>query len=323
MKAFARAHELHPDDWICAFLIGNVQQHMGHFEDAITAFELILKERPSEIGVLLSLGETYLNLGRAELSENFQTRAEHSFMSCLRVCLRIVQKSAGFRNLLWKTMADAIFSLSSISVFSNEADIRKILHAITCLLPAKSDHLPAFISLPLLQNEYNLDRTRVLDIAAVAYDYRLSLGSSESAATGGSAWFDLGVALHLWAAKSSGSKNGEKARSEAIACFSQALREDPGNVMYWIAMGDVHFLSNAKTAQHAYVRALEIELKVGLKSFWGGAFAFINHLRRPLQHGRISGYSISIMMTLNLRMKCSTVLRPWIPTMLLLGLVRR
>jgi len=33
-------------------------------------------------------------------------------------------------------------------------------------------------------------------------------------------------------------------------------------VMYWIAMGDVHFLSHAKTAQHAYIKALEINSKV-------------------------------------------------------------
>jgi hypothetical protein len=88
-------------------------------------------------------------------------------------------------------------------------------------------------------------------------------------------------------------------------------------------MGDVHFLSHAKTAQHAYVKALEIESKVRLRSFRGRTFAFINLSRRLLQHGRISGYSIFIMMTLNLQMKRSTVLRPWILTMLLPGLVRR
>jgi superkiller protein 3 len=147
-------------------------------------------------------------------------------------------------------------------MFSNEEDVRKTLLGITSFLPAKSDHLSAFISLPSLQNECRLDETKVLDIAALAYSYRLSLISSESAATCGGAWFDLGVALHLWATRSSGNENGEKARLEAITCFNQALREDPENAMYWTAMGDVHFLSHAKIAQHAYVKALEIESKV-------------------------------------------------------------
>jgi superkiller protein 3 len=236
---------------------------MGHFEDAIAAFELILKNRPSEVGVLLSLGEAYLNLGRTELSENFQARAEYSFLSCIRVCLQTIRESPGFRNLLWKTMADAIFSLSSKSMFSNE-DVRKTLAVVTSLLPVKSDHLSAFMSLPSLQNESNLDGTKVLEIAAFAYSYRMLLGSSESVATGGSAWFDLGVALHLWATKSASSENGESARAKAVTCFNQALREDMGNVTYWIAIGDVHFLSHPKSAQHAYIKALEIESKVGV-----------------------------------------------------------
>ena len=247
---------------MCAYLIGDVQQQMGHFEDAIAAFELILKDRPSEIGVLLSLGEAYLKLGRTELLENFQARAEHSFMSCIRVCLRTIQESSGFRSVLWKTMADAIFSLSHRSMFTDEEDVRDALGNVTSLLPAKLDPLSDFMPLPSMQNEITLTGIKTLEIATAAYSYRVSLYSSESVASDGSAWFDLGIALHLWATKSSGSENGERARATAVTCFNQALRKDPMNVMYWIAMGDVHFLSHAKTAQHAYIKALEINSKV-------------------------------------------------------------
>jgi superkiller protein 3 len=267
LKALARAHELNPDDWMCAYHIGDVQRHMGHFEDAIAAFESILKERPFEVGVSLSLGEAHLNLGRTELLEKFNARAEHSFVSCIRVCVQTIQASPGFRNLFWKTMADAIFSLSSKSILSDEEGVRKILADVTSLLPAASDHLSAFmspppLSPPPLHNGSTLDGIKVLEIATAAYSYRMSLGSSESVATGGSAWFDLGVALHLWATKSTDREDGASARAKAVSCFSHALREDPGNVIYWIAMGDVHFLSHARTAQHAYVKALEIESKV-------------------------------------------------------------
>lgn len=261
LKALARAHELKPDDWMCSYLIADVHQHMGHFEDAIAAFELILKKRPSEVGVLLSLGEAYLKLGCTELSEKFQARAEHSFVSCIRVCVKTIQESPGFRSLLWKTMADAIFYLSSKPMLSDEEDVRRTLDAVMSILPAKSDYLPDFMSPSSLQNESMLDGTKALEIAITAYSYRISLCSSESVATGGSTWFDLGVALHVWATKSSSSENGESARAKAVSCFNQALREDPRNVIYWIAMGDAHFLSHAKTAQHAYVKALDIESK--------------------------------------------------------------
>jgi superkiller protein 3 len=278
LKALMRAHELNPDDWICAYLIGDVQQHMGCFKDAIAAFELILREHPSEVGVSLSLGEAYLNLGRTELLEKFHARAEHSFVSCIRVCVQTIQANSGLRNLFWKMIADAVFSLSSRPVLSDEESVRKILAVVMSLLPMKSDLLPAFMSPMSLPNDSTLDGTKVLEIATAAYSYRLSLSSSESVATSGSAWFDLGVVLHFWATKSSGSEDRAAARAKAVICFSQALREDPGNVTFWIAMGDVHFRCHAKIAQHAYVKALEIESKVRLLSVFERTFAsFINH----------------------------------------------
>jgi superkiller protein 3 len=262
MKAFTQAQALCPDDWMCGYLIGDVQRQMGHFEDAIAAFELILEKLPSEVGVWLSLGEAYLSLGRRELSENFQTRAGRSFVSCIRVCLKTIQGSPGFRTLLWKTMADAIFFLSARSMFSDEEDVRSVLAAVTTLLPVRSDNLSAFMQPLSLEDENTLNGIKILEIAAAAYSYRLSLSLSESVAIRGSAWFDLGVALQLWATKSSSRQSEARARVEAVTCFNQALREDPGNVIYWVAMGDAHFLSHAKTAQHAYVKALEIESKV-------------------------------------------------------------
>lgn len=262
LKALAWARELNPDDWMCAYLIGDVQQNMGHYEDAITTFHSILSERPSEVGVLSSLAEAYLNRGRAELSRKLQARAEHSFLSCIRVCLQAIQESPGFRAVLWKTMADAIFSLSIRSTYSHEEDTIEILAAIAALLPENSDHLSAFMSPPSLQNVSTLNGTKVLEIAVAAYSYRLSLGPSESVAADGSLWFDLGIALHLWATKSSSGENGESATAKAVTCFNQAVREDAGNIIYWIAIGNIHFLSHAKTAQHAYIKALEIEPKV-------------------------------------------------------------
>jgi superkiller protein 3 len=318
-----QAQALCPDDWMCAYLIGKVQQQMGHFEDAIAAFELILEKLPSEVGVRLSLGEAYLSMGRKELSENFQTRAEHSLVSCIRVCLQTIQGSPGFRSLLWKTMADAVFSLSARRMFGDEENVRSVLATVTSLLPAQSDHLSALMLPPSLNDENTLNGIKIIEIAVAAYSYRLSLCSSESVASKGSAWFDLGVSLQSWTAKSPTGQSVERARVKAVSCFNQALREDPGNVVHWVAIGDVHFLSHAKVAQHAYVKALEIESKVYVVVTCIKALCIVSdQFKRMLSHGQILGCSISITMMSSLQMKFYIVRKLWILTTLLLGLAR-
>lgn len=259
IKSLDRAHELQPDDWMCTYLIGDVKQQMGHFEDAIVAFESILITRPSEVGVLVSLGQAYLDLGRTELSEGFQTRAEHSFVTCIGVGLRTIHESPGFRAVAWKTIADAVYSLSSRSTFHNEENVRDVLSEVVKIFPTELEHLAGILDPSTLLGDAPLTGLKAVEIAAAAYSYKISLGSSEVTA---SAWFDLGIALHSWIRRQDFGGDQEKAKAKVVECLTQAIREDPGNDTYWVALGDAHFLANAKTAQHAYIKALEIDSKV-------------------------------------------------------------
>ncbi|KAG6829553.1 hypothetical protein H0H92_004222 [Tricholoma furcatifolium] len=259
VKALERAHELDPDDWVCSYLIGDVKHQMGNYPDAIAAFESIFADRPTDVGVLISLGQAYLDLGRAELSEGFQSRAEQSFATCISVGLKTTEASAGFRGIVWKTIGDAIYALSARSTYTNEGGIRDTLEGVIALLPAENAHLTGLVAPAALSEDTTLSGLKVLEIALAAYSYRTSLGQSESTTTSGSAWYDLGMALHSWAIKSPGPTTAAEAK--IVEFLTQALREDPGNSLYWIGLGDAYFLSNAKSAQHAYVKAIEFDSK--------------------------------------------------------------
>ena len=54
----------------------------------------------------------------------------------------------------------------------------------------------------------------------------------------------------------------ERAEKEAIVQFKHALRLDPNNDTFWVALGNATFLSQPAICQHSYVRALEIDGKV-------------------------------------------------------------
>jgi len=220
-------------------------------------------ERSSEICVLASLAQTHLDLGCSEISTGFTTRAEKSWVSALRFAYAAIKFSTGFRAVIWKIAADAVLHLSSLALLFNESDF-DILVDIRDLLPSTpSDRISEVVpTLPRqLKQVPGPSPNDLVQLSIHIYDHRISLGSSESAATS-SAWFDLAMSLRHSAALSSYSEVKEKAETQAVKCLTEAVRNSPTNPSYWVALGDAYFTSQPKMAQHAYIKALEIDSKV-------------------------------------------------------------
>lgn len=260
VKALERARELNPEDWICSYFIGEVQRQTGQYQEAIVAFESILTKHPHELGVLVSLGQAHLDLGRMHVTAAYTARAESSFTSAVQVALQmIIEASSGFRRVAWKIVADAVFHLSQFTQFSDEDLVLDVLYQ---LVPFVSDHpgesLTGIVTLPLsLQKSANLPLS-ALEIAVAAYNYRISLDALDETAVA-SAHYDLSAALFSYSRKASAKQ--QLAKQEATKHIKDALRAEPGNDRYWNALGNMEFESRPKIAQHAYVKALEINSK--------------------------------------------------------------
>lgn len=261
LKALTRAHELNPDDWMSLYFIGDVRRQTGQYQDAIDIFKNILAERPSEIGVSVTLATTYLDLGRSELSSGYMARAEESFLDALRESLVAVGSSSGFRSVMWKVAGDAMYQLSSRSVFTSEASVRETLELAMKSLSSPSGERLGGIDIPIDLTVEPLTGITLLRCAILAYDHRLSVSSSEAQALG-SAWFDLATSVRIYAAHL-GDEEKANAEKKSIVFISSALRECPGTQEYWVALGDAYFITQPKSAQHAYIRALEVDSKVG------------------------------------------------------------
>ena len=261
MKALERARELMPGDWMSLYFIGDVQHQVGQYQDAINSFTSVLVHRPSEVGVLMSLAQSHLDLGRVEMSSGFALRAEQSFVSCIRTSLKAIDSSPGFRAVAWKIVADATYDLSDCPSFKlgnhNLSELRTISSMLSVEL---SDRLSGIVTSSTLKNVSSYDELKVTAVAVAAYDYHLSLTISGSPSVG-AAWYDLGIALRAWGIKSQSPEGPLMAKRQAVVCLKQALRHDPGNTLYWSALGTLHF-EEPKIAQHSYIKALEIDSKV-------------------------------------------------------------
>ncbi|KAL1743133.1 hypothetical protein HDZ31DRAFT_83630 [Schizophyllum fasciatum] len=262
IKALEHAQALAPEDWVGKYLMADLQRQTGHFAEAVAVFESILQGRPSEVGVLTALAQTYLDLGRAEIADGFTARAEESLAQAAITAMTVVRAHPGFRAVAWKVIGDAAFALSERDAFDDAHVVLSVLTDIHVLLQdTKHERLEGIIQPPYLASGESVTNLDAATIAVLAYDLRVNLNVAEKVARA-SAWFDLGTALRSWLTKlPSSSTTGAMTEKLALSCMTSGLREDPSNELYWMYLGDAHFATQPKTAQHCYIRALDIDNK--------------------------------------------------------------
>jgi superkiller protein 3 len=252
IKALHRALELDPSNWLCSFLIGELKCETGLFQEAILIFMEILKQHADELSVLAALAQAYLSLGQAQYREGYHTRAESSFFDSINAALSFIECYSGFGGLAWKVISDATLQLSRQSVLHDQMQAERIGDTLRSLLSV--DH-GSVHGLPPLADSGSL---LFLGISIYACNLRIGLTSSSNAARG-SAWYDLAISLRFWQGQSA--VRSSEVEKKIVDATTNALREEPTNDLYWNAYGSAHFMEHPKVAQHAYIKALELDSK--------------------------------------------------------------
>jgi superkiller protein 3 len=264
LKALARAQELDPEDWMCTYFLGEVYRQTGQFSEAIASFRYILDSRPEEVGALMALAQSYLDMARVEELSGFEARAEASFMDAIKISLEAIDCSPGFRTMSWKIIADSLFGLSQRSSYVLEDEVRTALQSCHSILGSEtSARLSGLFTLGQGPSEDTLRGTAALELALAAYDYRLSLGSKDDHSFS-SSWADLALSLHTWGRTAVDADKRALAEKQALESITEALRANPGSAAYWTILGDIQFARQPKGAQHALIKALEIDKTVSM-----------------------------------------------------------
>jgi superkiller protein 3 len=263
IKALEHAKTLRPDDWVCSYLIADVQSQTGQFTEAITSLKSILDEHPSELGVLIALSTAHLNNGAQEVSSGFFARAEVSFLTAIEVAWKAMETNSGFSRVAWKIVADSLFRYSGIQSPRETQRLTDALITLKEILEA-APSIP--ISKPLVDSfsPEAVSALNTLEFAIATYEYRISFGFYDDKAKA-SAWYDFGVALQTLRSRNVAS-HATITQDQAIRCLKEAASAEPDEELHWIALGDAYFLKNAKSAQHAYIRSLELNSKVSVIS---------------------------------------------------------
>ncbi len=230
----------------------------GPLEEAIVLLESIRALRPDEAGILALLAQAHLDLGRSQVSDGFQIRAEQSFIDAIEIALDMIQRVPGFRTMAWKAIGDAAFQLAGFSTFVNESGVREALQAVNFIPPQDTAaQIASIVPPPSLDDAEPLSGQQAAVVSIHAYLCQVSLSQ---ASTSG-ALYDLAVALQAWTTKVLPTVDTTAAKEKSIELLKKALQLDVGNAMYWGALGNAYFLSHPKAAQHSYIRAIEIDSK--------------------------------------------------------------
>lgn len=283
LKALNHAHEMKPENWICSFLIADVKQRMGLFEEAILILKGLRNALPAEAGILACLAKSHLDLGCSQLTDSFQIRAEESFVSAMRVALDMINEAPGFRTMAWKVIADAAFHLSTIPTFVDQDTARSTLQAIIFTSPPDSvEKLVKIIPPPSFQNHEPLKGLQIVAVAIHACLCQISLHLLHQT-TDSTAWYDLSITLQSWILKAPPNLDKSTAKDLVVDYLKQALQTDATKDIYWVALGNALFATQAKAAQHAYIKALELDSKnsmtwvsLGLLYFYHGDLELAN-----------------------------------------------
>ncbi|EFI28195.1 superkiller protein 3 SKI3 [Coprinopsis cinerea okayama7 len=257
VKALERAHVLDEKDWLPQYFIAVSQAGVGLYAEAIQGFKALLEEHPLELGIIASLAQAHLQLGVVELNTGFRSRAESSFITVGELALKIIDAHPGFRGVAWKLITDAAYHLSRLSSFENFEGVKEVHDAFDKLLPGISEELGGEVNPKPEEPEASVEGRSMLRIAIRAAEYRIGLPSTSSTPDH-SAWYDLGASVHLWALRT---RKEDKLGPLVIKYFSKAVKHDPGNDKYWVALGLAYFTTTPRAAQHAFVKALEIDGK--------------------------------------------------------------
>ncbi|EKV19233.1 Translation repressor/antiviral protein Ski3, putative [Penicillium digitatum] len=274
-RAFEQAKSLEPElsakdkehVWFARYMLANVRRELGQYDDAIAAYEDVLRSRPDDIGVTLALLQTLTESSAKSLGLGLFNDAAELAYQAISVASSLVQIKSNIFNL-WKAVGDAFSNFSYMKAKAGKlpASSCKALLAVdldpmaldvmTDIDGVGTDWLAANESEELIPSELYVR----LSIIAFKRALHVSVHDAHSQAV---AWYNLGWAEYLThrTVHPDTTKKGKKSRKfikAAMRCFKRAIELEAGNADFWNSLGIVTANMSPKVSQHAFVRSLHL-----------------------------------------------------------------
>jgi superkiller protein 3 len=284
---------LEQDNWHALYLIGDIQRQIGLYDASVDTFDKLLRARPDELVITVALAETLLQLGLAQVRTGLTKRAIGTLIECLSLSSDLVEGESAKR-IAWKLVGDGLMKLGELVQVTDGEIVKPLLNGFLEKLDAedvdaKNSLLSIVTVAHLQQNIHDLNSdVACLAVGVLSYSIRMLL-DAEVADAAGPAWFDLGHALHrvkphMQIFDPSAEKPDKEVNLQSIQCLRNALQKEPLNGQFWNLLGVLATDATPKLAQHALIRACELNVRVsdfgGLRRSWDSADACLVGIER-------------------------------------------
>ncbi|KAI5613252.1 tetratricopeptide repeat protein 37 [Silurus asotus] len=241
LKAFAKAHMLHPSSIYSLYQMASIKQILGRYKEAAVEYQQII-ETEEYVPALKGLGECLLAMARTAMEDYLDGRAVDLIQEAIKYLFRAVQQRADL-SCLWKLLGDACTKCSFVSP-----------NRVCVLVPgALCGREPA-------NKNHTLDQKPLLSLGERCYGRALKLMAEAP-----SLWCDLGLNYYHQARlflSMSAEQDVQSLLEKALQCVKKAVMLDSGNHTYWNALGVVAMskgVENSALAQHSFIKSIKAE----------------------------------------------------------------
>jgi superkiller protein 3 len=248
------------ETWFAKYMLANVHRELGEYGAAVDGLQAVLKEQPSEFGVLVSLLQTFVERAWHCVETGLFGQAVENCNQAITTATAVAKDNPQAFNL-WKSVGDACITFSWVLSGSDKFPLSEV----TSLLDGEG-HDEALsqlsdidgIHLSSLTAQKDGEPILPLPLVAGVLSYKRAIHSATNDIHAQAvAWYNLGWAEHR-AFSLSDVKSGKKYLKAAVRCFKRAIEMEAGNAEFWNALGVVTTTLNPQVAQHSFVRSLHL-----------------------------------------------------------------
>lgn len=252
------------ETWFAKYMLANVHRELGEYQEATDGLQAVLKERPSEFGVLVSLLQTFVERAWHCVETGLFGQAIVNCNEAITTAVLIAKDNLQAFNL-WKSVGDACVTYSWALSGSDKfpfAELRPLLdtdnHDEALSQLSDIDNIRSSSLAASQENDDSSESALPLPLIAGVLSYKRAIYSSaHDIHAQAVAWYNLGWAEHRAFSLSDG-KSGKKYLKAAVRCFKRAIEMEAGNAEFWNALGVVTTTLNPQVAQHSFVRSLHL-----------------------------------------------------------------
>ena len=250
------------ETWFARYMLANVRRELGDYDEAIAGLQDVLKERPAEFSVLMSLLQTFVERSWRCVESGLFGQAVESARHAILTGMSVAQHRPNAFNM-WKAVGDACLTFSWVQSGIDDFPAKEVRDLLTTGVETSAydqlsdiDQVNSEALNTFDNNAEQFQLPWILSAGILAYK-RAIYSCSHDIHAQAVAWYNLGWAEH-GAYTCSDPKAGKRYLKAAVRCFKRAIELEAGNAEFWNALGVVTTTANPKVAQHSLVRSLHL-----------------------------------------------------------------